>query len=140
MKNHSQTKLLCAIAAAGAAIGISILTVLAQPAPPVLTIVPSGTNQVQVSITNGVDGARYELWWVPALQDPLYEWQMIGAGDPGQTNLDVDTGLTPAGFFRASLGTNYNGIWDYQWANPNDPTLGALSIVIDNPTNGMVLQ
>lgn len=142
MKNHSyysKRALLCAIATAGTAVGISFLTVLAQ-SQPVLTIASMGTNQFQVTVTNGVAGARYELWWTPALNDPLYPWARAGVGDPGQTNLLVDADLWPMGFFQVSVGTNYNGIWDYQWANPNDPSLGALSIVIDSPTNGMVLQ
>jgi hypothetical protein len=107
---------------------------------PVLTIERTGTNEARVSVTNAAAEATYELWWVPALNDPMIGWEVLGIGDPGQTNLDVSLGLTPAAFFRVSVGTNYNGVWDYQWANPNDPTLGALTIVVDAPTNTMVLQ
>lgn len=139
MNKHFQRNVMWGLAA-GLAVAVSVLTVLAQ-SQPVLTIAPMGGSQYQVSVTTNADaGARYELWWVPAVNDPLYPWQMIGVGDPGQTNLWVDGGLWPAGFFQVSVGQNYNGIWDYQWANPNDPTLGALTIVIDSPTNGMVLQ
>jgi len=102
---------------------------------------PTGTNQFQVTVvSNALAGARYELWWTPALNDSLNPWNMIGVGDPGQTNLAVDAEFWPSGFFQVGIGTNYNGVWDYQLANPHDPSLGALSIVIDSPTNGMVLQ
>jgi hypothetical protein len=58
----------------------------------------------------------------------------------GQVTFDIDAGDWPAGYFRTSIEQTYNGIPDYQWANPNDPSLGALSITIDSPTNGAVLQ
>jgi hypothetical protein len=137
--HYSQRTFMYAIAAAGMAIGVSLLTVLAQ-SQPVLTIAPMGTNQFQVNITNAVPGAAYELWWVPALNDPLCPWSLIQTNGPGQTNFGVDCGQWGAGFFRASVSQNYGGIWDYQLANPNDPSLGALAITIDSPTNGMVLQ
>ena len=139
MKKYSEPKMLWAVAA-GAATLVSILTVLAQ-SQPVLSIAPLGTNQFQISITtNAVPGAAYELWWIPALGDPLSQWSLIQTNGPGQTNFGVDCGLWSAGFFKASMSQNYGGIWDYQLANPNDPSLGALAITIDSPLNGTVLQ
>lgn len=138
MNKHSQRNLVWGLAAS-LAIAASLLTVLAQ-SEPVLSIASLGTNQFQVTITNGVPDARYELWWTPALNEPSCPWDWLDVGDPGQTNFWVDGGLCPAVFFQVTVGQSYNGIWDYQLANPNDPSLGALSIVIDSPTNGMVLQ
>jgi len=141
MKNHSQTRLLYAFATAGAAIGISLLTVLAQSVPqPVLSITSLGTNQFQIGITNGVTNAMYELHWQPLLVDPEYAWPVIATNVAGQTNFWIDCSDYASGFFRASIGTNYGGFWDFQWANPNDPSLGPLAITIDSPLNGSVLQ
>jgi len=125
---------------AGAAIVVSILTVLAQSVPqPVLSITSLGTNQFQIGITNGVTNALYELHWRPVLEDATYPWQVLGTNEAGQTSFWVDGGAYPSAFFKASIGTNYNGVWDFQLANPNDPSLGALSITIDSPTDGQVL-
>ena len=65
---------------------------------------------------------------------------MLGTNEAGQTSFWVDGGEYAMGFFQAAIGTNYSGMWDFQLANPNDPSLGALSITIDSPTNGAVLQ
>lgn len=144
MKNyshHSQRTLLYAIAIAGAAIGVSLLTVLAQSVPqPVLSITSLGTNQFQIGITNGVTNALYELYWRPVLEDANYPWQILTTNQAGQTSFWVDGGEYASGFFKAAIGTNYSGVWDFQLANPNDPSLGALSITIDSPINGTVLQ
>ncbi|MGD0261276.1 MAG: hypothetical protein ABSD29_15800 [Verrucomicrobiota bacterium] len=145
MKNYShysQRTLLYAIAAAGAAIGVSLLTVLAQSVPqPVLSITSLGTNQFQIGITNGVTNALYELYWRPVLEDdPNNPWQMLTTNQPGQTSFWVDGSEYASMFFKAAIGTNYSGVWDFQLANPNDPSLGALSITIDSPTNNAVLQ
>ncbi len=141
-----QQKWVRAVRAFGVGSLILILTVVAawrvlsQSSAPVLKVAATGTNQFEVTVTNGVAGARYELWWTPALNDSFYPWQMIGLGDPGQTNLGVDVGLWPVGFFQVGVGTNYNGVWDYQLADPYDPSLGALSITIDSPTNRATLN
>jgi len=142
MKKYSQRTLLYAIAAAGVAIGISLMTVLAQSVPqPVLSITSLGTNQFQIGITNGVTNALYELYWRPVLEDdPNNPWQMLTTNQTGQTSFWVDGGDYASMFFKAAIGTNYSGVWDFQLANPNDPSLGALAITIDSPTNGMVLQ
>jgi hypothetical protein len=65
---------------------------------------------------------------------------VIATNQPGQTNFWIDGSDYASGFFRASIGTNYSGIWDFQLANPNDPSLGPLSLTIDSPTNGAVFQ
>jgi len=128
------------LAAGVVAIG-SLLTVLAQSVPqPVLSITALGTNQFQIGITNGVTNALYELHWRPVLEDADYPWLLLTTNETGQTSFWIDGSEYASGFFRASVGTNYNGIWDFQLANPNDPSLGPLAITIDSPTNGMVLQ
>ena len=120
---------------------MSILTVLAQSVPqPVLSITSLGTNQFQIGITNGVTNALYELQWRAVLEDATSPWQLLTTNVAGQTSFWIDGSEYASGFFRASIGTNYGGFWDFQWANPDDPSLGPLAITIDSPTNGAVLQ
>ncbi len=140
MKIYSQRNVVWGLAAS-AVIAVSILTVLAQSVPqPVLSITSLGTNQFQIGITNGVTNALYELYWRPVLEDANYPWQILTTNQAGQTSFWVDGGDYASGFFKAAIGTNYSGVWDFQLANPNDPSLGALSITIDSPTNNAVLQ
>jgi hypothetical protein len=139
MKKRHRSKLLFAVAAISAAGGISLLTVLAQSVPqPVLTITPLGTNQFQIGITNGVTYATYELYWRPVLTDSNYPWQVFWPGSVGQTNFGVDAGSWTSGFFKVSVGTDKDGdgVPDWMDADPNDSTIGALTITIDSPLNG----
>ena len=141
MKIYSQRNFVWGLAAS-AVIAVSFLTVLAQSVPqPVLSITSLGTNQFQIGITNGVTNALYELYWRPVLgDDPNNPWQILTTNQAGQTSFWVDGGDYASMFFKAAIGTNYSGVWDFQLANPNDPSLGALSITIDSPTNNAVLQ
>jgi hypothetical protein len=110
----------------------------AQSAPqPALTITSQGSNQFSILITNGVASTNYELYWTPVLGDTLdFPWTLLSVGSPGQTNWTVDGSDWPISFFRVSIEQLYNGVPDYELADPNNPSLGPLSITIDSPTNG----
>lgn len=114
----------------------AIFTLKALADPPVLTIQPLGTNHFFISITNAVPTNSYELHWSLSLNDPVnYPWEL--ATLPGSdTNWIVDMQDYPLGFFRVSVEQFFNGVPDYQLADPNNPSLGRLSITIDSPTNG----
>ena len=78
MKKYLQRNVVWGLAAGGA-IAVSILTVLAQSVPqPVLSITSLGTNQFQIGITNGVTNALYELYWVRCWRTQL---SVADAGD-----------------------------------------------------------
>ena len=113
---------------------------LAQSLPqPVLAIAPTGTNQLLITITNGVGTANYELWSTPVLGNTTdYPWTVAAVGTNGQSSFTVPTGPYSAGFYMALLDTNAIPLWEA--ADPNNPSLGILAITIDSPTNGMVLQ
>ncbi|MEY2428176.1 MAG: hypothetical protein QOJ40_1061, partial [Verrucomicrobiota bacterium] len=66
-------------------------SLFAQSVPqPVLTIAPTGTNQVSITITNGVSTANYELQYTLGLQGaPSYPWNILVEGDIGETNFVV---------------------------------------------------
>ena len=111
---------------------------LAQTAP-FLTVTQTGTNQLLITITNGVSATTYDLYTTPVLGDTVnYPWTAAVIGTNGQTNFTVNTGPFQMAFFRAVLDTNGVPIW--QAADPNNPSAGILTVFIDSPTNGAVLQ
>jgi hypothetical protein len=119
----------------GAALVIATaLTAWAQSAP-VLTITPLGTNQFSISFTN--NGGTYDLQSTPVLANPEYPWTWAAIGTNSQTNFLV-TGVYQTGFYRAILDTNSIPLWEA--ADPNNPALGALTITIDSPANGSLIQ
>jgi hypothetical protein len=118
---------------------ISLFSVWASAPDPVLSFAPTGTNQFLLTITNGVTYTNYQILWRPVFNDPLYPWAFSAVGTNGQTNFLVTPGSEPQAFFRAILGSDQDldGVPDWLDANPNDPTIGILTITIDSPTNGM---
>ena len=111
---------------------------LAQTAP-FLTVAPTGTNQLLITITNGSGATTYDLYTTPVLGDPVsYPWTAAVIGTNGQTNFTVSTGPFSTGFFKVVVDTNGVPIW--QAADPNNPGAGILAVFIDSPTNGAVLQ
>jgi len=121
---------------------IAALTAFSNPAPPVMTITPLGTNNYSIIITNGDTNVNYELWWTPTLNSPANPWQLLSVGAPLQTNFTVIGGFVPVGFFQTRVGTDADGdgVPDWMDANPNDPAVGALSVIINTPSNGAVVQ
>lgn len=120
---------------------VAALTMFATPQP-VLLIAPVGSSQLSITITNGDVLANYEIYRTPVLADVNYPWTLEIVGDVGQTNFTVDMGDDPIGFFQALVGSDADGdgIENYRDGDPNDPTVGALSITIDSPVNGGVFN
>ena len=114
----------------------TVLTALSQTVP-VLTIVPGGTNQFSISITNNIGSSDFDLQWTPVLNSPDYPWTWAEIGTPGQTNYIV-TGVYNTGFYRVILDTNTVPLWEA--ADPNNPSAGILTVFIDSPTNGALIQ
>jgi len=110
---------------------------LSQTAP-FLTIAPLGTNQFSITIANGTNTGNYELWWTPVLANPDYPWMTAAVGTTGQTNFMLNMGVYQTGFFRALMDTNSIPLWEA--ADPNNQGAGILTVFIDSPTNGAVMQ
>lgn len=108
-------------------------TTMAQTAP-VMTVTPTATNALSITITNGVPGANYELWSTPLLANSAYPWTTTAVGSPGQTNFIVNIGQNPSGFYQAIWDTNAIPLWEA--ADPHNPSAGILTVFIDSPTNG----
>ena len=114
----------------------TVLTALAQTGPS-LTIAPTGTNQFSITITNSIGSSDYDLLWTPVLNSADYPWTWAAIGTPGQTNYLVN-GIYDTGFYRVILDTNSVPLWEA--ANPNNPSAGILTVFIDSPTNGALIQ
>jgi hypothetical protein len=121
----------------GLVVVATVLTAWSQTAP-VLTIAPTGTNQLLITITNGVSTLNYDLYSTPVLANPSYPWKAAVIGSTGQTNFTVNAGPYLTGFFEVLVDTNSIPIWEL--ADPNNPSAGILTVFIDSPTNGAVLQ
>jgi hypothetical protein len=131
---------LLVFAGAVAASGVTGYWAWAQSVPqPVLTIAPTGTNQFLIKITNAAPGVSYDLYRTPLLNNLFYPWSLSVTGALGQSNYTISMGSDPSGFWRAIVGWSSNGVPSWMEANPSDPSLGALAITIDSPTNGAVL-
>jgi len=111
---------------------------LTQTNMPYLTIAPTGTNQLLITVINDGSPVNYELWTTPVLANPDYPWTAIAVGTTGQTNFTVNIGPYPAGFYRAIWDTNGIPLWEA--ADPNNPGAGILAVFIDSPANGAVIQ
>jgi len=102
--------------------------------PPILTIASTGTNQLLITIINGVTATNYDIYTTPVLGDTVnYPWTAAVIGTNGQTNFTV-TMLYPTSFYRAVVDTNGVPIWAA--ADPSNPGAGYLAVFIDSPVNG----
>jgi len=119
----------------GLVVVATALTAWSQTAP-VLTIAPTGTNELLITVTNPVSSVSYELWSTPVLVG--YPWTMVAVGATNQTAFTVAVGPYPDGFYQVVLDTNAIPIW--KLADPNNPAAGILTVTIDSPTNGFVIQ
>src|SRR5438552_18219618 len=113
MKNSAKTKIIC-VGSVGVAAIASVLTLLAQPPQPVLTIAPTNSTQVLISITNAVASTNYEIYRTPILNDTNFPWELHIVGSVGQSNFTADVGIDWMGFFKAGIGSD----WDLDWV-PN---------------------
>jgi hypothetical protein len=91
---------------------------------PVLTIAPSGSNAVVVSITNGVTNGLYQIYYREDLSTNS-QWFYFTNGTAGQTNFYINIGDTITGFFEAAYNSSFV-----------TPTI---TVIIQSPTNGAVV-
>lgn len=126
-----------------AALITGTLIALADVPQPVLTITPANTNQFLITITNGVTNINYEIYRTPLLGDEAnYPFTLHLIGELGQTNFTVN--LEPEGisWYRAAIGLDWDndGVPNAIDGNPNNVSVGALTVTIDSPPTGQLLQ
>jgi hypothetical protein len=92
---------------------------------PYLTIAPTGTNQLLITVIN-TNSATYYLQMTPVLESTNYPWTIIANGAAGQTNFTVNVGPFANEFFQALMATNTPG--------------QGIAVFIDSPANGATVQ
>jgi hypothetical protein len=129
---------------AGAVLAILIVAfiVKAQTVPqPEITIALTNTNQISITVTNGVAYGYYSLYNQHVLGSGT--WTLISTNDVlGDTNFIINTAPYFEGYYLVAANTNWddNGIPNWDLADPNNPGLGKLTISIVSPSQGQVLQ
>jgi hypothetical protein len=92
---------------------------------PYLTIAPTGTNQLLITVIN-TNPATYYLQMTPVLANTNYPFAIIANGVAGQSNFTVNIGPFADEFFRVFMATN-------------NPWQG-IAVFIDSPANGATVQ
>lgn len=123
------------------ALGVATFQSLADD-PPVLTIAPLGGGVFSITVTNAASPTNYLLEWTPVLADTNYPWLVVATNAPGETNWVMDMKAWHIGFLRVMVGRDGDGDSVPSWmdANPLDASVGVLSVTIDSPLSGDVLN
>ena len=127
---------------AGTVLAVVVITLIAKSQsmpPPVISIAVTNTNQLAITVTNGMSNVNYSLYNQHVLGD--LTWVFITNPAPGVTNFVVNMGPFFEGFYIVTASTNWNTNspnWDL--ADPNNPGLGVLTVTIVSPANGAVIQ
>lgn len=114
---------------------------------PALTIALVPTNQVSLTVTNALPTAVYEIYFTEFLDNNALvftngSWLLVASGSTGQSNFNFTLGDTDTGFFRAVNGNDFDndGIPNYEDARPFDPGVGIMTITIETPANGSLVN
>jgi hypothetical protein len=91
---------------------------------PGLTVAMTGTNLMQVTVTNGVTNGVYQLYYREFLTTN-YPWIYVTNGAVNQTNFLFNVGDTVSGYFEASYNPSFV-----------PPTI---TVIILSPTNGALI-
>jgi len=114
-----------------------------DPPQPVLRMTQVDSNRFQITITNAVSYANYEIYRRPKLADPNFSWTAPITGALGQANFTViNTNFVNLyEFFRAGVGSDWDldGVLNWRDAQPSSTNAGLLNITIEFPAgNGTV--
>jgi len=85
---------------------VCIVPFILAPPQPVLSILPTLTNNLVLNISNSLNILTYQLYESPDLTSAGPTWNLVATGSPGQTNF-VWTNTLSQEFFRAGVLTNY---------------------------------
>ena len=137
-----QTVKTCWTKLAGTILAVLIITLIAKSQnvpPPVISLVLTNTNQLSITVTNGVAYGNYSLYNEHVLGGPK---TLVTNAVPGVTNFIVGMGPYFQGFYQVTGSTNWNnnGIPNWDYADPNNPGLGVLTVTIVSPSQGQIIQ
>jgi len=85
---------------------VCIVPFILAPPQPVLSILPTLTNNLVLNISNSLNILTYQLYESPDLASAGPTWNLVATGSPGQTNF-VWTNTLSQEFFRAGVLTNF---------------------------------
>ena len=120
-----------------------VFAISAQVPQPGITSSLTTTNTLKISITNGVATNIYEVYWTHVIgESKNFPWEFLGRGALGQTNFYVTNLVGDAGFFQVSPSDDWDGDGSKNDVDgqPLNPSITNLTIVIDFPTQNLVLQ
>jgi hypothetical protein len=120
---------------------IALWPELARTSPaPGLSVALTGSNLLTLTITNGVTNEYYEIYSKIQLEAP--DWSFFTGGTLGQTSFSTFTYPAQQRFYRARATNDWDGdgILNWQDADPNSTNVGLLTITIENPANGALLN
>jgi len=92
---------------------------------PGLSIKVTPTNQVSLTVFNGTNTGKYQIYFTESLDPDSAEWLLLTNGTTGQTNFSADMGDLEQAFFKAVNNTNFV-----------PPTI---TVIIQSPANGSVV-
>ena len=122
-------------------LAIALWPELAKTSPaPGLSIALTSSNLLVLTITNGVTNEYYEIYAKIQLQ--AQDWSFFTNGAQGQTSFTSATFPAQSRFYRARATNDWDGDGVLNWAdaNPNSTNVGLLTITIESPLNGALLQ
>ncbi|HYG21467.1 MAG TPA: hypothetical protein VEH04_01710 [Verrucomicrobiae bacterium] len=128
-----------------ASVACVLLTLPAQSNPPGLTIRETAPSEFEIVVTNAVATTNYTLFWTDILADVNYPWIPMWVGEIGQSNFVVpvpDPENYPQSFFKVLEGSDSDGdgVFEQVDADSNDPSVGILTISINAPAHGSILD
>ena len=124
-----------------ACLAISLWPYLAKTSPaPGLSIALTGSNLLTLTITNGLTNEYYEIYSEIQLEAPT--WSFYAGGSLGQTSFLASNFPAMLRFFKARATNDWDGDGIANWADadPNSTNIGLLTITIESPANGALLQ
>lgn len=119
---------------------IAYLTLAQTVPPPGISIAVTNRNELAITVTNGVSYGNYSLYNQHVLAGS--PWTLVTNAVPGITNFVVPTIPYFEGFYLVTGSTNWNnnGIPNWDYADPTNPSLGVLTVTIVSPAQGAIIQ
>jgi len=101
--------------------------------------ITQGTN-VLLTLFNRDTNISYDIWHAPELSSNAV-WSIVATGTMGQATFTLPM-VGSEGWFRGAVGGDWDGDGIPNWmdADPSSTNAGALTITIDFPGNGAVIQ
>jgi hypothetical protein len=93
---------------------------------PALKISVTPTNQVSLTVINGIPTGLYHIYFTPFLGDPDYPWTLLANGTTGQTNFTFSAADYDQIFFKAINNSNF--------------VAPSVTLLIQSPANGSTIH